>query len=70
MKQKKKRSVYELVFMKVEVVIEGSDVLGDGVNVASRLEEMTEEGCINVSRERCTPTVLNNLPFPDLFRKL
>jgi len=32
-----------------EVVFEGGDVLGDGVNVASRLEEMAEKGCINVS---------------------
>jgi adenylate cyclase len=32
-----------------EVVFEGGDVLGDGVNVASRLEEMAEKGCIYVS---------------------
>jgi len=32
-----------------EVVFEGGDVLGNGVNVASRLEEMAEEGCINIS---------------------
>ena len=32
-----------------EVVFEGGDVLGDGVNVASRLEEIAEEGCIYVS---------------------
>ena len=32
-----------------EVVFEGGDVLGDGVNVASRLEELAEEGCIYVS---------------------
>jgi TolB-like protein len=32
-----------------EVVFEGGDVLGDGVNVASRLEEMADEGCINIS---------------------
>jgi class 3 adenylate cyclase/TolB-like protein/tetratricopeptide (TPR) repeat protein len=32
-----------------EVVFEGSDVLGDGVNVASRLEELAQEGDINIS---------------------
>lgn len=32
-----------------EVVFEGHDVLGDGVNVASRLEELAQEGCIYVS---------------------
>jgi TolB-like protein/Tfp pilus assembly protein PilF len=32
-----------------EVVFVEDDVFGDGVNVASRLEEMADEGCINVS---------------------
>ncbi len=32
-----------------EMVFAGSDVLGDGVNVASRLEELAEEGCIYIS---------------------
>jgi TolB-like protein/class 3 adenylate cyclase/Flp pilus assembly protein TadD len=32
-----------------EVVFEGGDVLGDGVNVASRLEELAQEGSINIS---------------------
>jgi TolB-like protein/class 3 adenylate cyclase len=32
-----------------EVVFEGNDVLGDGVNVASRLEEVANTGCINIS---------------------
>ena len=32
-----------------EVVFEGNDVLGDGVNVASRLEELADEGSITIS---------------------
>ena len=32
-----------------EMVFEGNDVLGDGVNIASRLQDDTEEGCITVS---------------------
>lgn len=32
-----------------EVVFEGGDVLGDGVNVASRLEELAGEGCTFIS---------------------
>jgi TolB-like protein/Flp pilus assembly protein TadD len=32
-----------------EVVFERKDVLGDGVNIASRLQEVAEEGCIYVS---------------------
>jgi len=32
-----------------EMVFAGGDVLGDGVNVASRLEELSQEGCITIS---------------------
>ena len=32
-----------------EVVFAGGDVLGDGVNIASRLEEMAASGCIYIS---------------------
>ena len=34
---------------EAEVVFEGSDVFGDGVNIASRLQASTEEGCISIS---------------------
>ena len=32
-----------------EMVFEGNDVLGDGVNIASRIQDDTEEGCIMIS---------------------
>ena len=31
------------------MIFSGSDVIGDGVNIASRLQEDAEEGCINIS---------------------
>jgi len=34
---------------EADVVFEGSDVLGDGVNVASRLQELAKAGGINIS---------------------
>ena len=32
-----------------EMIFSGSDVIGDGVNIASRLQEDAHEGCINIS---------------------
>ena len=34
---------------KGEMVFEGNDVLGDGVNIASRIQDDTESGCIMIS---------------------
>jgi class 3 adenylate cyclase len=32
-----------------EMVFAGTDVIGDSVNIAARLQELTEEGCITIS---------------------
>jgi adenylate cyclase len=34
---------------QAELVMVGDDILGDGVNVASRLQEVSQEGCITIS---------------------
>jgi len=39
-----------------EVVFEGTDVWGDGVNIASRLQETSDKGCISISE-----AVYNNI---------
>jgi adenylate cyclase len=34
---------------QAELVMVGDDIIGDGVNVASRLQEVSQEGCITIS---------------------
>ena len=46
---KKKDIPLKIGIHEGEMVFEGADVLGDGVNVASRLQEISKEGCITIS---------------------
>ena len=45
-----KRVVYRIGVNFGDVLIEGDDILGDGVNVAARLESICEPGGISISR--------------------
>ena len=33
-----------------DIIVEGDDIYGDGVNIASRLEELAEPGSVCVAR--------------------
>ena len=46
-----------------DVVVEGSDLLGDGVNIAARLEALAEPGGICVSRT-VRDQIRDRLPYP------
>jgi non-specific serine/threonine protein kinase len=46
---KKQKIPLKIGIHEGEMVFAGADVLGDGVNVASRLQESAEEGCITIS---------------------
>ena len=38
-----------------EVIVEGDDVFGDGVNIAARLEALAQPGCIALSNDAYRP---------------
>ena len=44
---------------EADVVFEGGDVLGDGVNIASRIQDNAEEGSINISGYPISPIIVN-----------
>jgi adenylate cyclase len=44
------RIIYRIGINIGDIVVEGEDIFGDGVNVASRLEALAEPGGINISR--------------------
>ena len=45
-----KRVVYRIGINLGDVLIDGDDILGDGVNIAARLESICEPGSISISR--------------------
>jgi TolB-like protein len=46
-----------------DVIAEGDDIFGDGVNVAARLEALAEPGGIYISRTVCEQ-ICDRLPYP------
>ena len=49
-KECKKQGIpFKIGIHEGEMIFSGSDVIGDGVNIASRLQEDAQEGCINIS---------------------
>lgn len=46
---KNRRIIYRVGINLGDIVIEGDDILGDGVNIAARLEELAVPGGINIS---------------------
>jgi len=45
-----KRIVYRIGVNLGDVLIEGDDILGDGVNIAARLEAICEPGGVLISK--------------------
>ena len=50
-----KRVVYRIGVNLGDVLIDGDDILGDGVNIAARLDRVCEPGGISISRARLRP---------------
>ena len=48
-----RRIEYRIGINVGDIIIDGGDIFGDGVNVAARLETLAEPGGIWVSRARC-----------------
>src|SRR5208282_1161503 len=51
-----KRIVYRIGVNLGDVLIEGDDILGDGVNIAARLEGICEPGRVLISSAACEQT--------------
>src|ERR1700730_18038491 len=62
-----RRIVFRIVINVGDIIIEGDDIYGDGVNVAARLEALAEPGGICISRS-AREQVQNKIPisFADL----
>jgi adenylate cyclase len=62
-----KRIVYRIGVNLGDVLIDGEDILGDGVNVAARLEGICEPGSVTISRyvhEQIAGKFALNVPKP------
>ena len=60
-----RRIVYRIGVHLGDVLIDGDDILGDGVNIAARLESICEPGGVSISRPSMIRSAESSLSVPN-----